>query len=51
MAAVTVYCVDFQECYSTQGQKHAYAQYDAVNDALAAFYSDEQSMAKRAKLS
>lgn len=38
------------ECYSTTGQKHAYPPSDAMNEALAAFYRDEQSAAKRSRL-
>jgi len=47
---VAVYCVVFQESYSTQGQKRAYPPSDAMNAALAAFYGDEQGAAKRSRL-
>ena len=40
-------CMHCQESYSTPGQKRAYPAPDAMNEALAAFYSDDKgSMAK-----
>jgi len=48
---LNVCCMNCQESYATPGQKHAYPAADTMNEALAAFYGEDQSsMAKRPRL-
>ena len=43
-------CLNCQEHYPASGDKRAHPGSDSLNQALAAFYSDEQNSAKRSRL-